>query len=120
MEAQPANLGTPSSASGQPALLSTFCFIGSDSITGFSSGKNFSSVIPARCIIHRQFVVLKSWVGMTCQRDNTVFIERPGWLRTRLFIRLGNLDDAIEIIGRNRRIIAVLRRAGYQIETQRG
>lgn len=118
---QPINSGQPLQTLNQQAVLSIFCLVVSDPITGFSSGKNYFSPEIGRFILHRDFVRLK--VGareMTCQRDHTVFIARPGWLRQRLFIRLGNLDDAIEIIGRNRKIICALKRAAYRVETQPG
>ena len=116
---QPASHSKTPQATDLPALLSTFCVARSDPITGFSSGKNYFSPDIGRFTLHRDFVRLK--VGtreMTCQRDHTVFIVRPGWLRQRLFIRLGNMDDAVEIIGRNRKIIAALKRAAYRVETQ--
>lgn len=103
-----------------PVVLSAFCLVKSDPITGFSSGKNFYSVNSARFTIYRDYALLSSPSEMTCQRDHTVFITRPGWLRTRLFIRLGNMDDAIEIIGRNRKIIGTLKHTGYRVEIQPG
>ena len=118
---RPVNIEQPSRASNQEVILSVLCLVVSDPITGFSSGKNYFSPEIARFTLQRDFVQLKLWTReMTCQRDHTAFIERPGWLRQRLFIRLGNLDDAIEIISRNRRIIAALRRASFRVETQPG
>ena len=116
---QPAIHSSTSQATDLPALLSTFCMVRSDSITGFSSGKNFGSLEASHLTLYRDRVLLKTVTNeMTCQRDHTVFIVRPGWLRQRLFIRLGNMDDAVEIIGRNRKIIAALKRAAYRVETQ--
>lgn len=116
---QPTKLEQSSRNLYQKAILSAYCLVVSDPITGFSSGKNYFSLATGHFMLYGDFVQLKVGIrDMACQRDHTIFIERPGWFRKRLFIRLGNLDDAIEIIGRNRKIITALKRAGYNVQSQ--
>jgi hypothetical protein len=97
-------------------VFSVHCHVRSDPIVGFSSGKNFYSTLPARFTIYKDFVMLKSTTERSYQRNHVLFVQRPGRFHQRLFIKLGQLDDAIEIVGKTARIIPALKTAGYQVQ----
>jgi hypothetical protein len=112
------NKKTPQEA-GLKALLSVHCHVRSDSMVGFSSGKDFYSTLPARFTLYQQFIVIKAITDQTYQRDHVVFVQRPGLFGQRLFIKLGELGNAIEIIGKTAKIIPALKHAGYQVVNEK-
>lgn len=94
-------------------LLSTRCHVKSDAITGFASGKEYNSAVPARLSVYGNFIVLKSIAGRVYHRERVTFTTKPGLLRERLFIRLKSVDTAVEIVGNTAKIIPALKMAGY-------
>lgn len=108
------NSKTPQEA-GLKAILSVHCHVRSDSMVGFSSGEDFRGTLPARFTIYQQFIVIKAIMDRTCQRDHVIFVQRPGLFGQRLFIKLKELGNAIEIIGKTAKIIPALKHAGYQV-----